>query len=58
MRRNDEVGTAPPPCGALSVGPAALTAVTTEGVTQTQQAAGELSRMSAELQSLVDQFKV
>ncbi len=39
-------------------GVASAAAVTTEGVTQTQQAAGELNRMSAELQSLVDQFKV
>jgi methyl-accepting chemotaxis protein len=31
--------------------------MTTEGVTQTRQAAGELARMSSDLQTLVQRFQ-
>jgi methyl-accepting chemotaxis protein len=39
-------------------GVASAAAITTEGVSQSQQAAAELTRMSAELQSLVATFRV
>jgi methyl-accepting chemotaxis protein len=38
-------------------GVATAAAMTTEGVTQTRQAAGELARMSSELQTLVQRFQ-
>ncbi len=57
-RSVSQAATASTEIAANVIGVASAAAVTTEGVAQTQQAASELSRMSAELQSLVDQFKV
>jgi methyl-accepting chemotaxis protein len=59
MSRNvAEAATGSGEIAANITGVASAAAVTTEGVSQSQQAAAELSRMSAELQELVATFRV
>jgi methyl-accepting chemotaxis protein len=57
---NRSVGEAATGSGEIAAnitGVATAAAMTTEGVSQTRTAAGELARMSADLQTVVDRFR-
>jgi methyl-accepting chemotaxis protein len=56
-RSVSEAATGSAQIAANITGVATAASSTTEGVSQTGQAAGELARMSSELQSLVQRFR-
>jgi methyl-accepting chemotaxis protein len=56
-RSVSEAATGSSEIAANITGVADAAATTTEGVSQTRTAAGELSRMSSELQTLVQRFR-